>query len=251
MTQTLLILAGTSEATALARAVAERGMVGTVSFAGRVERPLRQPLPQRVGGFGEAEGLARYLAEAGITHVIDATHPFAVQMSRNAVEACAMADVPLLALTRPEWQPVPGDRWQRVPDIAGAVAALDRPRMTVMLAVGRMHLAEFAPNPQHRYLLRLVDPPSHPLPFPEAEVIVDRGPFDEAADRALMERYGVDLVVSKNAGGTGAYAKIAAARALDLPVLMIDRPPQPERREAHDVAEVLGWLAHSGTDLGV
>ncbi|AHM04508.1 Cobalt-precorrin-6x reductase [Roseibacterium elongatum DSM 19469] len=251
MPDSLLILGGTTEATALARAVAERGIAGTVSFAGRVERPLRQPLPQRVGGFGGIDGLAHYLDAARITHVIDATHPFAVQMSRNAVAACAQAGVSLIALTRPPWQAQPGDDWQHVPDIAAAVAALDRPRLNVMLAVGRMHLAEFAPNPQHRYLLRLVDPPSGPLPLPEAEVVVDRGPFDAAADRALMERHGIELVVSKNAGGSGAYAKIAAARALRLPVLMIDRPVPPTRREVHSIKAVFDWLAHSGTDLGV
>ncbi|MBC6436583.1 MAG: cobalt-precorrin-6A reductase [Rhodobacteraceae bacterium] len=251
MPRNLLILAGTTEATKLARAVAAREIRGTVSFAGRVERPLRPPLPQRVGGFGGVEGLVRYLLNARITHVINATHPFAVQMGRNAVAACARARVPLVALTRPEWWAITGDDWQRVPDISGAVAALDRPRMRVMLAVGRMHLEAFAPNPQHRYLLRLVDPPAGPLPFPEAHVVVDRGPFAEAADRALMERYGIELVVSKNAGGTGAYAKIAAARGLGIPVLMIDRPVRPAHHEVHDVADVLDWIAHSGTALGV
>ena len=251
MTCTLLILAGTTEATGFARAAAERGLSGIVSFAGRVERPLRQPLPQRVGGFGGVAGLVAYLREAGLTHVIDATHPFAVQMSRNAVAACAEAGVPLVALTRPAWVQEPGDDWIHVPDIAGAVAALDRPAARVMLAVGRMHLEEFAPNPQHHYLLRLVDPPKGPLPFPRAEVIVDRGPFDAEADRALMARHGIEIVVSKNAGGTGAHAKIAAARALGLPVIMIDRPEPPARREVHDTQAVFDWIAHSGTDLGV
>ncbi len=239
------------EATALARAAAERGMSGVVSFAGRVARPLRQPLPQRVGGFGGVEGLEAYLKTERITHVIDATHPFAAQMSRNAALACAATGVPLIALTRPPWTPAPGDRWTCVADIAGAVSALDRPRLHVMLAVGRMHLAAFAPNPQHRYLLRLVDPPVGPLPFPEAEVIVDRGPFDAAADRALMARCGTELVVSKNSGGAGAYAKIAAARALGVPVVMIDRPEPPARREAHEVSEVLDWISHAGAALGV
>src|SRR5690606_36313710 len=148
MRPNLLILAGTTEATALACALSKRGLAATLSFAGRVARPLPQPLPQRIGGFGGPEGLAAWLQAHRITHVIDATHPFAVQMSRNAVAACARADVPLLALTRPEWQSVPGDWWQHVTDIPGAVAALDRPRATVMLAGGRMHLADFAPNPQ-------------------------------------------------------------------------------------------------------
>lgn len=251
MSPNLLILAGTTEATALARAAAERGLRGTVSFAGRVKRPLRQPLPQRIGGFGGVDGLVRYLREAGITHVIDATHPFAAQMSRHAVGACAQAGVPLVALTRAPWSPVAGDTWQRVPDIAGAVEALDRPRINVMLAVGRMHLRDFAPNPQHRYLLRLVDPPAEVLPFPDAHVVVDRGPFGEARDRALMQTHGIDLVVSKNAGGTGAYAKIAAARALGLPVIMIDRPQQPARHEVYGIDAVFDWLDHSDATLGV
>lgn len=251
MQPNLLILAGTTEATALARAVADRGLRGIVSFAGRVARPASQPLPRRVGGFGGVAGLQAYLHETRITHVIDATHPFAAQMNRNAIAACAEAGVPLVALTRPPWTPVMGDDWIRVRDIAGAVAALDRPRMRVMLAVGRMHLAAFASNPHHAYLLRLVDPPDGAMPLPEAQVVVDRGPFTDAADRALMERHGTQLVVSKNSGGSGAYAKIAAARALGVPVVMIDRPEPPARAEVHDVGAVLDWIAHTGTDLGV
>lgn len=251
MRANLLILAGTTEATAFANAAAEAGLAGTVSFAGRVERPKRQPLPQRIGGFGGVAGLVAYLRAEKITHVIDATHPFAAQMSRNAVAACAEADVPLVALTRAPWAAQTGDNWTHVPDIAGAVAALDQPAKRIMLAVGRMHLAEFAPNPQHFYLLRLVDPPKAPPPFPDHHVLVSRGPFTDADDRALMQDHRIDLVVSKNAGGTGAYAKIAAARSLGLPVVMIDRPSLPERQEAHGVAQVMDWLRHSGVDLGV
>ncbi|MGR3493834.1 cobalt-precorrin-6A reductase [Citreimonas sp.] len=251
MRPNFLVLGGTTEATALCRALAEAGIAGTISFAGRVERPVRQPLPQRVGGFGGVGGLAAYLREHAITHVVDATHPFAAQMSANAVAACAEAGVPLVALTRPPWQEQAGDDWTRVPDIAGAVAALDRPRAHVMLAVGRMHLAEFAPNPQHAYLLRLVDPPKEALPFPDATVIVDRGPFTEDDDLALMREHGTEIVVSKNAGGTGAVSKIHAARRLGLPVIMIDRPALPARTEVHSVEDALAWLDHAGTDLGV
>jgi precorrin-6A/cobalt-precorrin-6A reductase len=245
----LLILGGTTEATALARTVADAGLQGTVSFAGRVDRPVRQPLPQRIGGFGGVDGLANYLAAQNVTHLIDATHPFASAMSHNAVAAAARTRTPMVALTRPAWAPHPGDDWTHVPDIPAAVAALSGPAKNVMLAVGRMHLAEFAPNPQHRYLLRLVDPPKAPLPLPKTEVVVDRGPFSEASDRALMEAHDIDLIVSKNSGGTGAYAKLQAARALGLPVLMIDRPPQPNRFELSTPAEVLRWI-HS-ENLGV
>ncbi len=240
----LLILGGTTEATALAQAVAKAGLNGTVSFAGRVARPVKQPLPQPVGGFGGVDGLARYLSENQITHVIDATHPFAAQMSANAVGACNKLGVPCLALTRPAWKPVEGDNWQTVPNIAGAATALNRPRANVMLAVGRMHLAEFASNPQHRYLLRLVDPPNAALPLPDANVVVARGPFNEADDLALMRAHRIEIVVSKNAGGTGAYSKIAAARTLGVPVIMINRPAQPDRQEVGTAEQVLDWLDH-------
>ena len=251
MQPTLLILGGTTEATALAKAVAAAGIAGTVSFAGRVARPRRQPLPQRVGGFGGVAGLLAYLQRHRITHVIDATHPFAAQMSHNAVAACAQLGLPLIALSRAPWVPQAGDDWTHVADIAAAVAALNRSAARVMLAVGRMHLHEFTPNGQHFYLLRLVDPPTDAPPFRDHHVLVSRGPFTQADDRILMQQYGIDVVVSKNAGGTGAYAKIAAARDLGLPVIMIDRPAMPARLEATSVAQVMAWLHHDGTDRGV
>lgn len=249
MAPNVLVLGGTTEATALCHAMAEAGIPGTISFAGRVARPVRQPLPQRVGGFGGPEGLAAYLRQQAVTHLVDATHPFAAQMSRNAVSAAARTGVPLIALTRAPWAPQPGDRWQQVADIPGAVAALNRPAARVMLAVGRMHLAAFADTPQHDYLLRLVDPPLTPPPLPRHRVIVDRGPFALAGDLALMRDHRIDIVVSKNAGGTGARAKIDAARQLGLPVIMIARPALPARAEAHAVAQVLDWISHAPARL--
>lgn len=230
------------EASALAAALAERGIPATLSYMGRVERPKPQPVPVRVGGFGGVPGLVDWLRAQGVTHLVDATHPFAARMSANAVAAAAETGVPLVALVRPAWAPGPGDRWQRVPDIAGAVAALDGEGRRVMLAIGRMHLAEFAARPQHDYLLRLVDPPTEPPPLPRHTVVIDRGPFSAAADRALMVEHRVELVVSKNAGGAGAVAKLEAARDLGLPVLMIDRPTVPPRPEVGSVGAVLDWI---------
>lgn len=209
---------------------------------GRVERPKPQPVAVRIGGFGGVRGLADWMQAGGVTHLVDATHPFAARMSANAAAAAALTGVPLAALTRPAWAPVAGDRWTRVPDMAGAVAALDGPARRVMLAIGRMHLAEFGAQPQHEYLLRLVDPPAEPPPLPRHRVVVDRGPFSEAGDRALMAEAGIELVVAKNAGGTGSVAKIAAARALGLSVVMIDRPAMPPRLEWPDVEAVRGWI---------
>ncbi len=246
----ILILGGTTEATALAHALAERGERAVLSYAGRVESPRAQPIPVRTGGFGGAAGLADYLRANNITHLVDATHPFAAQMSGNAVAAAREAGVPLVALTRPAWQAVPGDRWQMVSSIPEAVQALAGQKRCVFLALGRMHLAEFAAQPQHHYVLRLVDPPVDRLPLPDRTVIVSRGPFTVEGDSALMREHRVDLVVCKNAGGDGASAKLTAARDLGIPVLMIDRPVLPPRKELHEVGEVLDWLDHSA-NLGV
>lgn len=246
----ILILGGTTEASALAAALAERGLAATLSYAGRVANPKPQPVDVRIGGFGGIDGLAAYLRDAGVTHLVDATHPFAAQMSANAIAAAARTGVAHLALTRPAWMPEADDRWQHVPDIAGAVAALAGPARRVMLALGRMHVHAFAAQPQHRYLLRFVDPPREAIGLPHHHILVDRGPFTVESDTALMRAHAIDLVVCKNAGGRGAEAKLIAARTLGLPVLMIDRPHLPDRTEAHDVAAVLRWIDHT-VDRGV
>ncbi|HZU64440.1 MAG TPA: precorrin-6A/cobalt-precorrin-6A reductase, partial [Novosphingobium sp.] len=144
----------------------------------------------------------------------------------------------------------PGDRWQPVADMAAACAALPQAPARVFLAIGKQQLDVFAAAPQHVYLLRLVDPPAAPLPLPHAEVVIDRGPFGVEGDIALLRRHAITHVVAKNAGGAGASAKLAAARALGLPVLLVERPQLPPRRVLGEVNAVLGWLAHSA-DLGV
>jgi precorrin-6A/cobalt-precorrin-6A reductase len=246
----ILVLGGTTEASALAATLAIRGGDAVLSYAGRVANPKAQPIPMRIGGFGGVEGLVGYLRDHKVTHLIDATHPFAAQMSANAVVAAERAGVAHLALTRPAWSPVDGDRWTRVADIDEAVAVLAGPRRRVMLALGRMHVDAFAVQPQHDYLLRFVDAPDRPPRLPRHHLVVDRGPFDVEGDQRLMATHGVEIIVCKNAGGTGASAKLQAARALGLPVIMIDRPILPARREVHAVADVVRWLDH-GADLGV
>ncbi|WP_207950597.1 cobalt-precorrin-6A reductase [Marinobacter sp. JSM 1782161] len=246
----VLILGGTTEASALASALAERSIPAEFSYAGRVAAPREQPIPTRVGGFGGAFGLARHLRAGGFSHLVDATHPFARQMSLNAVAAARDSGVHLIALTRPPWTPEPGDNWEHAADIPAAVEALAGPAQRVMLAIGRMHLDAFLGQPQHHYLLRLVDQPDTQPPLPRHTVTVDRGPFTIANDRALLRGHRIERVVCKNAGGSGAASKIVAARELGIPVLMIDRPELPARREAHRIDAVLDWLAHD-TDLGV
>ena len=243
----LLILAGTTEATDLAKLVAEANISATLSYAGRVERTKPQPLPKRIGGYGGAQGLAEYLRAEKVTHVIDATHPFASQMSVNAINACRETGTHLCALTRPAWDSVDGDQWHRVPTIETAAEHLQGLEETnVMLAIGRMHLAEFACAPQHQYLLRLVDK-TETLPLPKATALFSRGPFSTKDDIALMRDHNIKLLVSKNAGGRGTYSKIEAARHLGIPVVMIDRPAIPERAEVHTPKDALDWVHHTST----
>jgi precorrin-6A/cobalt-precorrin-6A reductase len=239
-----LILGGTGDANQLAHAFVRESIDAIYSYAGRTQIPLGHSLPTRIGGFGGASGLADFIRNERITHVIDATHPFAAEMSRHAVEACAETGIALLALERAPWTRSAGDKWIEVPDIAAAITALPEQRSRIFLAIGRQHLSPFAAKPQHVYTLRFVDAPDGALPLPEAEVIVSRGPFTLEDDRELMRSRGIELLIARNSGGSGARAKIDAARELGLPVIMIARPVLPERPRAESVEAVLAWLRH-------
>jgi precorrin-6A/cobalt-precorrin-6A reductase len=246
----VLLLGGTTEATALAHAFANASIDAIFSYAGRTANPIEQPLPTRLGGYGGVKGLADYIIDESITHVVDATHPFATQISRNAVEACQMTDTPLIAYERAEWQAQPGDSWTHVAGTEAAVAALPAAPARIFLAIGKQTLGLFAAQPQHFYLLRLVDAPDAPLPLPNADVILDRGPFTVESDMEIMRSHAITHVVAKNSGGTGALAKLEAARRLHLPVILIARPAIPDRAMARNIAAVMEWLGHSAR-LGV
>jgi len=239
-----LILGGTTDANLLAVATARAGIDAVYSYGGRTRAPADQPLPVRSGGFGGVSGLADYLRREAITHVIDATHPFAAEMSRNAIAACAQTTTPLIALERAPWDKTSGDRWIEVADVVSAVATLPDSRANVFLAIGRQHIAPFGTRPQHAYTLRFVDPPEQALPLPDAEIIVSRGPFTLEGELEMMRARRIEWIVARNSGGTGARAKVDAARVLGLPVIMITRPLLPERPRVESVSEVMQWLGH-------
>jgi precorrin-6A/cobalt-precorrin-6A reductase len=238
-----LILGGTADAGLLAAEVARARIDAVYSYGGRTRAPADQPLPTRIGGFGGVSGLVDTIRGEGITHVIDATHPFAAEMSRNAVEACAQTGTPLIALERAPWTKAPGDNWIEIPDVAAAVAVLPDSPANVFLAIGRQHIAPFVTRSQHAYTLRFVDPPEAPLPF-AADVIVSRGPFTFDGELEMMRARGIAWIVARDSGGDGARAKIDAARTLGLPVIMISRPKLPERLRVESVAEIMQWLGH-------
>ncbi len=247
----VLLLGGTTEASRLAHALAAARVSAVYSYAGRTDAPVPQPVPTRIGGFGGVQGLIDYMADAGVTHVVDATHPFASRISSNAIAACGATGIPLCALERAPWVAGPGDDWRLVADIAGALAALPETPARVFLAIGKQNLSAFAVRPQHHYLVRLVDPPEGLLPLPDVHAVIARGPFDLPGDLALLQTHRITHIVAKNAGGSGAEAKLKAARILQIPVVLIDRPPLLPRRVFDQVDEVMGWLADHPACLGL
>jgi precorrin-6A/cobalt-precorrin-6A reductase len=242
----VLILGGTTEGRLLGESLAKRGGLDvTLSLAGRTASPVPHAVPIRVGGFGGAAGLASYLVEKRIDALIDATHPYASIISVNAVGAARQTAVPFMALRRPPWTAVAGDRWIEVSDTAAAVIAIgDKPRR-VFVALGRNELAPFVGAPQHHYLIRSVDPVDPPLPLSHVTYITARGPFSEADDRALLTAHAIEVVISKNSGGNAAYGKIAAARAFGISVIMLRRSAAPEAPAVETIEAAVAWLDHT------
>ncbi len=245
MRHKILILGGTAEARQVAAALAARDDCEIVlSLAGRTEHPAAQGVPVRVGGFGGAVGLAVHLKNNGVALLVDVTHPYAARISANAVEAASQAGVPILALRRPGWERMEGDRWTEADDVAAAAQALGAGPRHVFLTLGRQEVHAFEAAPQHHYLVRSVDPVYPPLKLPNLETILSRGPFETADELALLERHGIDAVVSKNSGGSATYGKIAAARALGIEVIMMRRPALPDVPSASTVHELVAMAGH-------
>jgi precorrin-6A/cobalt-precorrin-6A reductase len=244
----VLILGGTAEARQLAeRLVIRSGLEVMVSLAGRTERPTVQPVPVRIGGFGGSEGLATFLATERFDALIDATHPYAAVISANAVRAATACGVRFLVLKRPGWTAIAGDRWTEVDDVRAAVKALGIAPRRVFVAIGRKELAAFVEAPQHRYLIRSVDRLDPPLMVPDAIYILGRGPFHESDDHALLMTHGVEILVTKNSGGSATYGKVAAARTLGLPVIMLRRPKLAVSAAANveTIDDAVAWLDHA------
>jgi len=223
------------------------GLDVTLSLAGRTVAPARQPVPVRSGGFGGAAGLADYLAREHVDVLIDATHPYAGGISANAWAAAQMSSVRFVAVHRPPWIAVAGDRWTEVENVRGAVRALGATPRRVLVALGRNEIAPLVEAPQHFYLIRSVDPVDPPLRLPHATYVTGRGPFVEADEIALMRTHRIEVVIAKNSGGGATYGKIAAARALGIEVIMLRRPPVPDAPSVATVDEAIAWLDHALT----
>jgi len=241
----VLILGGTREARKLAEKLDETDLATPVtSLAGVTERRADLPGEVRVGGFGGMAGLMTHLWQEGYTAVVDATHPFARQISRNAAEACEATQVPLLTLSRPRWEPALGERWIEVTDEQAAVETLAEMPLTggtmVFLALGRMRVDAFGALDKLKFLLRTVDPIEPP--FSNCEVVAGKGPFSLDEEVELFERNRVKVLVCRNSGGDGDN-KLQAARAVRAPIVMIQRPPQLAQHGVEDVMLALPWIS--------
>jgi precorrin-6A/cobalt-precorrin-6A reductase len=233
----VLLLGGTGDALKIAR---QLGPSHVYSLAGLGKVPDDLACAVRVGGFGGSEGMARYVANEGIGLVIDATHPYAAQISANAVRASASANVPCWALRRPAWQPQAGDDWRGVDDwdaLTAALASFRRPLFTL----GREPLAHLDEIPPHQFwTVRCLEQHNDAA---RARILATRGPFTLEGERALFALQAFDVVVSKNSGGSATEAKLDVARERGLPVIMLRRPGLPEAdREFDSVPDLLDAL---------
>jgi precorrin-6A/cobalt-precorrin-6A reductase len=243
MSKALLILGGTGEAASLARRLAEQGgQWDTVtSLAGRLPGMPDLPGRLRVGGFGGTDGLRAYLEAESIAAVIDATHPFAAEISAHARAACDFAGVPRLQLWRPEWVRRDGDNWIEVDSVAAAAKRLPGIGERAFLTVGANEIAPFAACRGVWFLVRLIKAPAA-IPLAAYALITARGPYPVEGERELLATHAIDVVVSKASGGAATEAKITAAREAGVPVLMVRRPPPEPGPQAGDVEGVLAWL---------
>ncbi|MDL9948470.1 cobalt-precorrin-6A reductase [Gordonia sp. ABSL11-1] len=243
MAARILLLGGTAEARQLARQLIDTGHDVTSSLAGRVPNPRLPAGAVRIGGFGGVDGLRNAAVDYDV--VVDATHPFAAGITRNAALACLTGESrrPLLRLERPGWGARSGPLWHWVDDHDEAAARAGELGTRQVLTVGRQRLSEFVPVlREHDVVARVVDERSLDLPD-RWQVIADRGPYQLAAETALLCAHRADVLVTKDSGGEYTWPKMQAADELGIPVVVIRRPASPpDLQTVHSVESVMGWL---------
>jgi precorrin-6A/cobalt-precorrin-6A reductase len=236
----VLILGGTGEARELAAALVAHAHEVTTSLAGRTSEPLLPAGAVRVGGFGGAEGLAAYLRALGVERLVDATHPYADEISANAVAATEQTGVPLVRLMRAPWAEPAGARWRHVGSIEAAAAVLPS-GARVLVTSGHEGLDELLARDDCRFVVRLIEAPERAMPG-HAKLLLARPPYDLEGERELMRRERITHLVSKNSGGEQTAAKLEAARELGVEVVMVDRPGYPAAVEVETVMEAVAAI---------
>ena len=242
---TILILSGTGEGREIAATLHQNGVSLIASLAGATRNPRNQAVPTRIGGFGGASGFETYLKEHEITAVLDATHPFAHDISQRSHRVCVALNIPYCLFARPAWVATEQDLWTSLVDETEAAAHI-KPSSTVFLATGRKTLNKFENLSNCRLICRQIDPPDGPFPFPNGEFLIGRPPFSVADEIALFRKLVVDWLIVKNAGGTASFSKLEAARELGLHVGMIERPDMPDARTVTTVKHAIEWGLRHG-----
>jgi len=239
----VLILGGTTEANALAAWLARDARFDPIfSLAGRTKTPTLPGIRSRIGGFGGPERLADYLRGEAIDVLIDATHPFAEQISAHAVTAASATKTPLAVFGRGAWVPSPGDRWRDFPNAQAAARGLGKNSRRVFLTLGRLQLAAFEAAPEHDYLVRTIDTPD-PMPnLPHHRLLLARGPFSFDEELKLMRDARIEVLVSKNSGGSATRAKLDAARVLGIDVMLISRSKNTNTSTFETIEDVFIFL---------
>lgn len=244
----VLILGGTGDARELAARIANMtGVEAIASLAGATREPVTPVGNVRVGGFGGVAGLVNYLREMQIDVLIDATHPFANQISHHAAQAAEEVGIPRLLLNRPQWEKVPGDHWIEVESNTDAADALENHAKRVFLTIGRQEISTFAHLQDIWFLMRMIDPPKADSQIPPGVILYNKGPFNLENEREILTQYSIDTIVSKNSGGDSTYPKIIAARELGIKVVMVKRPPIPAGEQVTDVESAMMWLSEKVT----
>ena len=237
----VLVLGGINEAVTLARDLHQCDVRLIYSIAGLVRQPdLNCTVVS--GGFSKIGGLERYLETEKITLVLDVTHPYASKMSEQAVAACVSSGIPCWRYLRPAWVQQEGDNWH-VFESWGRLNLALIDHKAVFFTAGRLDQAfvddlyEWTRDTVQKQWVRSINKPKFEIP-PSMSWIEDIGPYELEGERALMSKYKIDSVISKNSGGNHAIAKLEAARERGIPVYMLKRPRLPEAdREFDDVDE--------------
>jgi precorrin-6A/cobalt-precorrin-6A reductase len=242
----VLILGGIGEADQLAVRVSTIANVEVIlSLAGRTNRSTETKINTRIGGFGGVDGLVNYVRDNSIDLLVDATHPFASQISFNAATAAQICKIPRLMLIRPAWQPINSDRWIEVENLQAAAKLLPSLAKRVFLTIGKQELSAFAHLSDIWFLMRSIDPPTSNMSLPKGEFLLATRTFLVANELDLLQKYQIQAIVSKNSGGEATYPKIIAARELDIPIVMVQRPTIPPGDRVTDVESAYQWIVDS------
>lgn len=237
MSRTLL-LAGTGDARRIAKDLSDLPIIASLS--GATAAPAEYPCDLRTGGFGGAKAMATWLIDNDIAAVIDATHPFATQISANAVAATNSTNTPITRIVRPAWMQAPGEKWIKVPTVEAAAKALPA-GARAFLATGRGSQDAFIARRNVWCALRMIDQPKTTYPG-NGEYIVSRPPFDEHSEIALFKLLGITHLVVKNAGGAAARTKLTAAGKLNIPIIIVSRPEETNAASAIARDDLRKWL---------